>query len=80
MLVVSANSKILFAINHFTLSVIYHVHGMNYRVLSEPHVYISSHYRHVQGLHGADDIGTGAPDSCGALSRCRSGPAHTVIH
>ena len=30
--------------------------------------------------HGADDFGTGAPDSRGALSKHRFGPAGSVNH
>ena len=60
-----ANSKTLFANHYFTLSIIYHAHGMIYRVLSEPCVYISCYYRNVQGPHRADNFGTRAPESRG---------------
>ena len=43
---------------------------MIYRVLSEPCVYISL-------PHGADDFGTGVPDSRGTLSRYRFGTPHS---
>ena len=43
------NSNMLFAINYSTLFSIYHIHGMIYRVLSVPCVYISCYYRNVQG-------------------------------
>ena len=49
MLVLSANSKILFVTNYLSLFIIYHIHGMIYRVLSAPCVYISVHNRNVQG-------------------------------
>ena len=63
MLVLFANSNMLFAINYFTLFSIYHIHGMIYRVLSVPCVYVSCYYRNVQGPHGADDFGAYAPTS-----------------
>ena len=50
------NSKVLFATNYFTLSIIYHVPGMIYCVLSEPCVYISCYYGNVQGVAGADEF------------------------
>ena len=55
--VLFAKSKMLIATNYFKLSSIYHINGMIYRVLSEPCVYISLHYRNVQGACRADDIG-----------------------
>ena len=73
MFVLFANSIMLFATNYFTLSSIYHTHDIIYRVLSEPCVYISIHYRNVQGAAGADDFGTGIPDSSGTLSNRRFG-------
>ena len=80
MFVELANSKILFAANCFQLFSIYHGYRMICRVLSEPCVYISSHYRNVQGAAGADDFGTGVPDSRSALSRHRFGAARIVTH
>ena len=50
---------------------------MIYRVLSEPCVYISLHYRNVQAPQGADDIGARVPDSRGALSRQRFGSVYS---
>ena len=41
MLVLFANSNMLFAINYLLLFSIYHIYGMIYRVLSEPCVYVS---------------------------------------
>ena len=41
-------AKILFATDYFTLSLIYHVPGMIYHVLSEPCVYISSDNKNQQ--------------------------------
>ena len=80
MFVLFANSKMLFASNLFTLSSLYHIHSMIYRVPSEPHVYISVHYRNVQGAAQADDIGTGVPDSRGTLSSHSLSTASTVTH
>ena len=80
MIMLLPNPKILFETNYFMLSIIYPVPGMIYRVLSAPCVYISVHYRNVQGPHGADDFGTGVPDARGTLSRQRFSPARTVTH
>ena len=67
-----ANSKMIFAIIYCILSCIYHVPGMICRVLSEPCVYISLHYIEMyRAPYGADDFGTGAPDSRGAISKHR---------
>ena len=49
MLVLFANSNMLFAINYLILFSIYHIYGMIYRVLSEPCVYVSCDYGNVQG-------------------------------
>ena len=49
MFVLFANSKTLFAILDLILFSIYHNHGLIYRVLSVPRVYISCYNRNVQG-------------------------------
>ena len=72
-------NKILFAINYFSLSSMYHVHVMIYCVLFEPCVYISVQNRNVGALHQADDTGTAALDSHATLPSHSFSPTRTVI-
>ena len=80
MLLLFANSKILFAINYFTLSIIYHVPGMINHVLSEPCVYLSPHYRNVHGVAQSKRLWYGRTKSRATPSWCSFSTARTVTH